>query len=53
MELGGGGGWGQAPGKLKEKGGEALRWAQRARGPLGEGLRGGAAAGVLHLVSET
>lgn len=53
MELGGGGGWGQAPGKLKEKGGEALRWAQRARGPLGEGVRGGAAAGVLHLVSET
>lgn len=32
------GGQGQTPWKLKEKGGEALRWAQRARGPLGEGV---------------
>ena len=51
--LGERGGHRQAPGKLKDKGGEALRWAQRARGPLGEGVRRGAAAGVLYLVLET
>lgn len=38
MEPWGGGGWGQrAPGKLKEKGGEAIKVGSKARGPLGEG----------------